>query len=135
RLALEVARRLQEEGSEWTGITFVPLVDMTDPRLLGQTIRGALNLPAAGDADPLEQIATYLAGDRFLLVLDNFEQLLASYPTEPGGGPATVQRLLERAPHLACLVTSRRPLGLMDESDFPVPPLSTPAAAAPPERL
>jgi predicted ATPase/DNA-binding SARP family transcriptional activator len=128
RLALEVARRLQEQGSTWTGVAFVSLVDLTDPRLLGQTLRGALNLPPAGDTDPLEQIATWLAGQRFLLVLDNFEQLLEA-------GPATVQPLLKRAPGLVCLVTSRRPLGLTAEADYPVPPLPTPAAAAQPERL
>jgi predicted ATPase/DNA-binding SARP family transcriptional activator len=128
RLALEVARRLQADGSEWTGVAFVPLVDLTDPRPLGQTIRGALNLPAAGDTDPLEQIATYLAGDRFLLVLDNFEQLL-------DGGAQTLRQLLERAPDLVCLVTSRRPLGLTAEREYPVAPLPTPATPAPPERL
>jgi predicted ATPase/DNA-binding SARP family transcriptional activator len=128
RLALEVAHRLQTEGADWAGVAFVSLVDLTDPGLLGQTLRGALNLLPAGNTDPLEQIASYLAGQRFLLVLDNFEQLLET-------GPATVQQLLERAPGLVCLVTSRRPLGLTAEVDYPVPPLPTPVAAVLPEHL
>jgi predicted ATPase len=128
RLALEVARRLQQDGSDGASVAFVSLVDLTDPRLLLQTIRGALNLPPAGSSDPLEQIASYFAGERFLLVLDNFEQLL-----EEGAG--TVDQLLECVPKLVCLVTSRRPLGLTAEADFLVPPLPTPAAAAQPEQL
>jgi len=38
----------------------------TNPRLLLQTIRGVLNLPEAGDTDPLEQIATSLSDQQFL---------------------------------------------------------------------
>jgi predicted ATPase/DNA-binding SARP family transcriptional activator len=128
RLALEVARHVQEEESEWAGVAFVPLADLSDPRLILQTLRGALNLPPAGATNPLEQIATCLAGQRFLLVLDNFEQLVVE-------GAGTVERLLTRAPDLTCLVTSRRPLGLSEEAVYLVPPLPTPAAAVLPERL
>src|SRR5206468_1547335 len=70
RLALEVARVLQETGAAWAGVGFVSLVDLADARLIGQTIREALNLPAAGAADPLEQIALHLGDQPFLLVLD-----------------------------------------------------------------
>jgi predicted ATPase/DNA-binding SARP family transcriptional activator len=137
RLAIEVARRLQEEGSDWTGVAFVPLVDLTDPRLILRTLCGALNLPTTGATDPLEQIATALGDQRFLMVLDNFEQLLDGDTRGTDGdlGPATVEQLLERAARLVCLVTSRRPLGLTAEADYLVPPLPTPVAAAPPEQL
>jgi non-specific serine/threonine protein kinase len=174
RLALEVARRLQEGGGGWMGFAFVPLVDLTDPCLLLQTLRGALNLPVASDTDPLQQIAAYLANQRFLLVLDNFEQLLDAGAGEArldsegrGRGPGMSERsergrrfgraadrgyprsgswgrfpgadilrqLLERAPGLVCLVTSRRSLGLTAEREYPVAPLPTPATPAPPERL
>jgi len=128
RLALEVARVLQETGAAWAGVGFVSLVDLADARLIGQTIREALNLPAVGAADPLEQIALHLGDQPFLLVLDNFEPLLPE-------GAATVRELLERAPRLVCLVTSRRPLGLPAEDEFPVAPLPTPVAPASPERL
>jgi ATP/maltotriose-dependent transcriptional regulator MalT len=128
RLALEVARLLQESGAGWAGVAFVSLADLTDPRLIGQTLQAALNLSAAGAADPLEPIAALAADRPFLLVLDNFEQLLPE-------GASTVRELLEHAPRLVCLVTSRRPLGLATEEEFPVAPLPTPAAPAAPERL
>jgi predicted ATPase/DNA-binding SARP family transcriptional activator len=136
RLALEVARRLQQ-GSAWEGVVFVSLVDLADPRLLLQTFRAALNLPATSTAGPLEQVATALGDQHFLLVLDNFEQLLDGQAggAEGGPGPGTFEQLLVRAPGLVCLVTSRRPLGLMVEREYPVAPLPTPAAAATPERL
>jgi DNA-binding SARP family transcriptional activator len=66
RLALEVARVLQESTEAGAGVCFVPLVDLTDPRLLLRTIQGALNLPARGAADPLDQIAALLFDDRLL---------------------------------------------------------------------
>src|SRR5262249_41368465 len=120
RLALEVARRLQEGGGEWTGVAFVPLVDLNNPRLILQALRGALKLPNAGATDPLEEIATALSDQRFLLVLDNFEQLLdgGAGGAEDGSGPGTVEQLLERAARLVCLVTSRLPLGLTAEAEY-----------------
>src|SRR6266511_4133081 len=60
RLALEVARAVQESTGDLAGVGFVPLVDLTDPRLLLRTIQGALNLPTTGAADPLEEIAASL---------------------------------------------------------------------------
>jgi predicted ATPase len=50
-------------------------------------------------------------------------------------GADVVGELLERAPRLICLATSRRPLGLAAEEEFLVVPLPTPAAPASPERL
>jgi non-specific serine/threonine protein kinase len=126
RLALEVARLSQ--GERWAGVAFVSLVDLRDASLLGQTLLAALRLPELGAADPLDQIATLIADQPFLLVLDNFEQLVE-------GGAAAVQQLLERTPRLVCLVASRRHLGLSAERDYLVAPLPTPAAAAPVEQL
>src|SRR5438876_989368 len=125
RLALEVARAIQATDRV-VGVGFVHLVALTDPRLLLRTIQGALELPTTGTADPLDEIAAFFGDWPFLLVLDNFEQLL-------GDGTETVRALLERLPGLQCLVTSRLPLGLPEEVEVPVAPLPTPATAAPPE--
>src|SRR6185503_17967837 len=71
-------------------------------------------------------------GEASLLILDNFEQLLRDPETAPPGdtsfgkGPALVRLLLERAPGLTCLVTSRQPLYLSGEQEFPVPTLPVP---------
>jgi predicted ATPase/Tfp pilus assembly protein PilF len=66
---------------------------------------------------------------RLLLLLDNFEQVL-------GAAPA-VTEMLAGAPGLKVLATSRAPLGLYGEHEFPVPPLTLPDLKRPPplERL
>jgi predicted ATPase/DNA-binding SARP family transcriptional activator len=125
RLAIEVARRIREERGT-AGVAFVPLVDLTDPGRIGDAVRAALGLPATADA--LEAVAGALAGQRWLLVLDNFEQLVNE-------GAAVLRSLLERAPGFLCLVTSRVALGLQAEWEYPVAPLPTPAAPATAERL
>jgi non-specific serine/threonine protein kinase len=70
-------------------------------------------------------VAGRLAARPTLLVLDNFEHLVAE-------GALTVRALLERVPALICLVTSRCPLGLEGEQEFFVPPLPVPPAAGVP---
>src|SRR5262249_58979453 len=64
---------------------------------------------------------------RILLVLDNFEQLLAAAPF--------VGELLAAAPRLWILATSRAPLRLAAEREYPVPPFDTPDADLPFEAL
>jgi predicted ATPase len=74
------------------------------PRLVAVTaqVRATLGLPA-GAPNPLDQLAAHLSGLHTLLVLDNFEQLVG----QPGDDP--VSALLQRAPGLHLLVTSRPP--------------------------
>ena len=121
RLALEVARRLQDEFSG--GAWFVPLADLSDPRLMGDAIRDALHLSRASDVEPFEQVVAVLSQRPSLLVLDNVEHLARDERLGRG-----VRTLLESAPSLTCLVTSRQRLNLMGEREFPVLPLPTPAS-------
>jgi predicted ATPase/class 3 adenylate cyclase len=117
RLALEVARGLVEE---WQGaVWFVPLADLVEPERVAEAIRDILRLPHLPQTEPLEQVVEALARQPSLLVLDNFEQLVDE-------GASLVRRLLEAAPELTCLVTSRRRLNLEGEREFLVPPLPTP---------
>jgi predicted ATPase/DNA-binding SARP family transcriptional activator/class 3 adenylate cyclase len=122
RLAAEAARQLAEEGHG--AVWFVPLADLADPRRLSEAIRDAMRLPREARAEPLEQVVAALEGQPALLVLDNFEHLVAE-------GTPLVWALLERAPRLTCLVTSRQRLGLEGEREFLVPPLPVPDRAAP----
>lgn len=126
RLAAAVAGRLMQpfQGAVW----FVPLVELTDPRLIADAVRDAMRLPRYPNVEPLEQVVTALSGQRSLLALDNFEHLL------PEGAPI-VRMLLERVPTLTCLVTSRQWLGLAGEREFVVPPLPTPRGGESPEQL
>jgi predicted ATPase len=117
RLALEVARRLLEE---WQGaVWFVPLADLVEAERMGEAVRDAMRLPHAPQREPLEQALEALARQPSLLILDNFEQLADE-------GAPLVRRLLEGAPSLTCLVTSRRRLNLEGEREFVVPTLPVP---------
>lgn len=126
RLAIEAARGLtgQFGGAVW----FVPLADLRDAGLIAAAVAEALRLPRSGTRAPLDQVVERLADRPALLVLDNFEHLVE-------GGAQTVQQLLERAPGLKCMVTSRQLLGLAAEYEMVVPPLPTPTRPDTPERL
>ncbi|HZT43671.1 MAG TPA: AAA family ATPase [Chthonomonadaceae bacterium] len=125
RLAIEVARTLGDAfaGAVW----FVPLADVSDPRLIAGAILNAMGMPQS-TTEPLDQIVAALDRKPALLILDNFEQVVEE-------GASVVWTLLERAPSLVCLVTSRQRLDLGGERDFPVLPLPVPSAAEAPEPL
>jgi predicted ATPase len=119
RLALEAARA----AIGFERVVFVPLADCeTSAQMLSQ-LRVSLQLEAAPQDVP-EQVARACAQSRVLLVLDNFEQLVAA------GGAELVQTLLARAPGLHLLVTSRRVLGLAGEHELPLAPLPLPESGA-----
>ena len=103
-------------------IAFVSLVDCADAGLALDAIASALGIAGR---DPLARIASALAGQRTLLVLDNFEQLV-------GLADAALLRLLTDNAHLHLLVTSRQRLGLDGEQVFELAglPLLQPAPSA-----
>ncbi len=135
RLSVAVAEHLRAQGQE--RIWFVPLADITEPHYLAESVQRAIGSPAGTDTDPLAAIVTFLAESPALLLLDNFEQLLHRQETgeESEDGVQFVQTLLDRAPLLQCLVTSRHPLNLQAEHEFAVVPLPTPRRPGTPERL
>ena len=117
RLAVEVARAA--EGFEC--VAFAALADCRDAAQMATQVRVALALPRA-PGDPLEQVIAVLRGQRALLVLDNFEQLVQA------GGVSVVEALLAGAAQLHVLVTTRRVLGLPGEHELALQPLPQPAA-------
>ena len=124
RLALEAAQR----AGDFERVVFVPLADCSNTAQALAQLRASLQI-TAGKAEPLEQIAQALSQRAVLLVLDNFEQLVAS------GGDELVRTLLARCSGLHLLVTSRRVLGLGGEHEQPLAPLPLPLAGAPFEAL
>jgi predicted ATPase/serine/threonine protein kinase len=123
RLALEVAREMTEHFPG--GVYFVPLAGAGDPALLPSMIMQALNIRATGGQAPLECLRENLqdsADAAMLLLLDNFEHLMAAAPT--------VSELFAIAPNLKILVTSRAALHVYGEHEFPVPPLGLPDSRA-----
>ena len=111
-----------------TGSVFVPLAALRDPALVPSAIAAALGLREEGGRTPGEAVRDELAGKRTLLVLDNLEQVIAAAPY--------VGELLMATPTLSVLATSRLPLRLRAEREYPVPPLALPPAnGTPPEHL
>ena len=119
RLALRVTEEAALDFPD--GIWFVPLAAIRDPALVLSAITQALELRVSGHRSLLEGIAHFLQGKDALLILDNFEHVVAAAPL--------LSELLSRCPHLMCLVTSRAVLRLSGEHAFPVLPLPLPPAA------
>ena len=118
RLAARLAR--EAAVSNPGGVFFVPLTDIREVELVLPTIGHVVGLPDPGRR-PLERLAEHLAGRRALLVLDNLEQVIDAAPD--------LAELLARAPELSLLATSRSPLRIYGEFEFPVPPLQLPDPA------
>ncbi|MBV9328954.1 MAG: helix-turn-helix domain-containing protein [Chloroflexi bacterium] len=117
RLALQLTADTRALFAD--GVTFVSLASLADAKLVLPTVAQALGIRATGD-QPLGQLLERAIRDRhLLLVLDNCEHVLA--------GVSEVTALLERSPHLAVLATSRAPLRVRGEQEYPVAPLALPA--------
>jgi predicted ATPase/DNA-binding SARP family transcriptional activator len=110
RLAVEAARNLAIDFDE--NVAYVQLASIADPALVAPTIAQALGESNLAAEDALAQ--HLLSRGRILLIVDNFEQVLSAAPL--------VARLLD-APDLSVLVTSRAPLRLSGEHEYPLPPL------------
>jgi predicted ATPase/DNA-binding CsgD family transcriptional regulator len=123
RLALHAADRLAGAGAFADGVVFVPLAAIDDPALVLPTIGRHLGLTES-TADPFAALTGILVDRDVLLVLDNLEQVAAAGPL--------LSRLLATCPNLKLLTTSRRPLHLSGEQEYPVPPLALPALTPPP---
>ena len=113
RLAIAVAANAAELFPD--GTWFVDLAPLSDPALLLPTTARALGLRTDAAVDG---IAALVARRRCLIVLDNMEQIVEGAPS--------LLPLLESAPGLTVLVTSRVRLRVTGEQLYPVPPLDLP---------
>jgi predicted ATPase len=120
RLALAVGQRLGDRYA--AGAVFVPLAEVTRPQLVVAGIGRAVGAELARTDSPLQALAERLDDDRWLLILDNLEQVLDA--------ARDLEELLARCPGVAILATSRTVLGLRAEQEYPVAPLLLPADAA-----
>ncbi|MEV4708366.1 BTAD domain-containing putative transcriptional regulator [Actinoplanes sp. NPDC049316] len=117
RLAEEAARRLL--GSYRDGVWFADLAQLTDARLVANTVAAALGLDPGAGAHPLRTLVGRLAPRTLLLILDNCEHLLAACAELAGA----VRRA---CPGVTVLATSREPLHAPGEVTFRVPSLEVP---------
>jgi predicted ATPase/class 3 adenylate cyclase len=116
RLAIELARR--RAGAFADGAWLVRLEGIEDPELVLDAIAGTFRLVESPGTTPIERLHGFLADRSILLVLDNFEHLMPA--------AANVNALLERAGQgVRVLVTSRAPLRLGFEQEFPIRSLAT----------
>jgi predicted ATPase/class 3 adenylate cyclase len=116
RLAIAVVEDGFAELSD--GATFVELDAVKESALVASAIAHAAGVQETSKLSSLEVLSAHLAEQRLLLVLDNFEQVLDA--------ASTVQTLLEAAPEIRVLVTSRAPLRLYGEQQYRLSPLDLP---------
>jgi predicted ATPase len=119
RLSLQAGA--EEVGRHRDGVWFVELGPVTDPALVTTEVAATLSFQLS-DQDPDQRLSEHLRSKQMLLILDNFEQVLDAAPS--------VSVWLRGAPELKALVTSRAPLRITGEQEFPVPPLALPDPSA-----
>ncbi len=119
RLAVAVASALEERLA--CDIYFVALHAADRSAVMWSGIAEAVGAPGDADQSPKVRALQFLADRSALLVLDNLEQI--------DDADVVVSQLLDEAPGLRILATSRRPLHLVDEHQYPVSPLAVPEPA------
>src|SRR5262249_20088018 len=120
RLAIEATAR--HAGHFDDGAVFVALAPVAAPDLIAPAIADALGFSFYGQANPIGQLIDFLNEKSLLLLLDNFEHLLDSgLPLDElgnrgnEGGAAFLVDLLQRAPRVKLIVTSRERVNLQGE--------------------
>jgi predicted ATPase/DNA-binding SARP family transcriptional activator len=117
RLAIEAANQLTPEFTD--GSAFIGLADVTDHALVPTEILTVLGVRPPPDRAPLDVLTAYLGARRMLLVIDNLEQIPDI--SRPVGA------LLDAAPNVHILATSRRPIAVRGETTLTVDPLTVAA--------
>ena len=108
RLALEAAARRVDRYPH--GVHFVPLVSVASPEFLAPAVAESIQFAVDGAHSGFsaqEQLLDYLGERSTLLVLDNFEHLVE--------GAGLLSEIIERAPHVELLTTSRERLNVQSE--------------------
>lgn len=118
RLTVNVASQ-----SPFEKICFVGLAEVNDSRSVVPTINSALGLVIPPKVEPLEALREALQGKDCLLVLDNMEQLVGSETAK------LLREVLIQCPSVTFLASSRIPLGVESEADYPLFPLPVPRPA------
>ena len=116
RLALEVAHQVADAYPD--GVHFIPLASIVDAERALRTVSERLGAHAEPGRDPLDVVAEHVRGKKLLLILDNVEQV--------ANVGAAIIALLERAPQIRILITSRRALRVRPERELSVQPLPLP---------
>jgi predicted ATPase len=106
-------------------VYFVPLAGISDASSIANLIAQTLGVRETGGRPQLESLKEFLQNSidaHVLVLMDNFEHVVSAAPI--------LAELLAAARGLKFLVTSRAPLHVYDEHEFPVPPLTIPKEKA-----
>lgn len=125
RLALEIAADQLPHYPD--GVFFVALAPLADPASVVPAIAEAVRFSFQGDTDPQQQLLEFLRNRQLLLILDNFEHLLDAAPL--------LTTILQAAPCVKVLVTSRSRLNLQEEALFRLEGLDFPDWETPADAL
>ncbi len=125
RLAVQVAAGLRHTYPD--GVFFVDLAPVSASELALAALAATLGLRSRADQALRITLSQWLVDKRLLLVLDNLEHILSVAPE--------IADLLGSCPDVQILATSRAPLRLRAEHEFPVPPLPVPPSEAVPDAL
>jgi predicted ATPase/Tfp pilus assembly protein PilF len=102
------------------GVWFVDMATITDPQLIATTVATTLRLHEATGHTMLETLIAFWREKRFLLILDNCEQVVSACAD-------FADKLLKSCPDLYILATSREGLGIAGETTLCVPSLPIPS--------
>lgn len=117
RLALQAAANLRNAFPD--GIFYVPLAAVTDPALVPPTVAKSVGVKEISGQSLISLLIDHLHDRRVLLVVDDFEHLLAA--------ASLIAEVLTACPAPKILATSRAPLRIRGEHLFPVPSLAAPS--------
>jgi len=115
RLAIQTAADIIADFPD--GVFFVSLADISSSRDIVQAVAESLGIALSSDEDVKTQLLTYLTTKSQLLLFDNFEHLI--------DGAFIVNAILQAAPHVKVLVTSRARLNVTGETVFTLAGLET----------
>src|SRR3984893_10339413 len=116
RLGLHVAAAVRDDFND--GVAFIPLAAIRDPTLVASAIALPLGVRESSDRSYADGLSAYLRDKRVLVVLDNFEHVVAA--------SLLLVDLLAIAPGLKLLVPSREALRVQAEHEYLVQPLALP---------
>lgn len=123
RLALALAAAVEDVFAD--GVWFVDLSAISDASLVIPATAQVLGIRETGPMSELDSLKCAVGGRHLLLVLDNFEQVVAA--------GAELADVLSAAPRLKVVVTSRAALRVSGEHEFSVPSLGLPDRSDPPD--
>jgi predicted ATPase len=121
RIAIELGRQLAPEFLD--GVAFIALADVTEPADFLPALAVALDVKEAEGRTLGDGVVALIGDKKALLLLDNLEQVVLAAPE--------VAQLVQRCPGLRIVTTSRTPLRIAAEREYPLAPLDLPPASGP----